>query len=181
MGTAWLTLIVTLFTVSASLVVVALIGLPMLLASWYTVHGLAAVDRIAAVELLGIHVAPLRPMPTGSTGLWHRLRQVSTDRRRWREVGYLLLRFPAGIATFTIAVALPTVAAAIAYTPLYLWLDDDGWGEWPLSDSLERVGSAWPWSWVFVPAGVLLGIGSLHVINTLARWCGRWTSHALSE
>ncbi len=181
MGTLWFTLIVTLFTVSASLVVVALVGVPMLLVSWYVVHGLAAVDRTVAVELLRLDVAPLAPMPTGSTGLWRRLRHVSTDRRLWRKLGYLLLRFPAGIATFTIAVALPTVAAAVAYTPFYLWLDADGWGEWPLSRSLERMGSKWPWSWALVPAGALLAVGSLHIMNAVARSCGRWTSRALSE
>lgn len=180
-GTLWFTLIVTLFTVSASLVVVALIGLPMLLMSWYTVHGLAVVERTVAVQLLRVDVAPLPPMPTGSTGLWQRLRHLSTDPRRWRELCYLLLRFPAGIATFTIAVTLPTVAAAVTYTPFYLWLDDDGWGEWPLSNTLESMGSTWPWSWVLVPAGALIAVGSLHVMNALARSCGRWTSLALSE
>ncbi len=179
-GTLWFTLIVTLLTVSASLVVVALIGLPMLLGSWYAIHGFAVVERTVAVEMLRVDVAPLAPMPTGSTGVWRRLRHVSTDRRQWRELGYLLLRFPAGVATFTIAVTLPTVAATVAYTPFYLWLDDDGWGEWPLSDTLERVGSSWPWSWVLVPAGALLAIGSLHILNALARSCGRWTSSALS-
>ncbi len=179
-GTLWFTLIVTSLTVSASLVVVALIGLPMLLGSWYVVHGLAVVDRSVAVELLRVEVAPITSMPTGSTGFWRRLRHVSTDRRRWRELGYLLLRFPAGIATFTVAVTLPTVAAAVSYTPFYLWLDDDGWGEWPLSDTLESMGSTWPWSWVLVPAGALIAVGSLHVMNALARSCGRWTSSALS-
>lgn len=64
-GTAWFALIVTYFTVSASLVVVALIGIPMLLGCWYATHGLALVDRHVAIGLLRIDMAPLAPMTGG--------------------------------------------------------------------------------------------------------------------
>ena len=179
LGTIWFTMIATVVAVGVGLLPVALIGIPVLLGSWYLVHWCAAFDRWMTIRLLGQPVAPLSPIDHGSGSPWARLRRLSEDPARWRELGYLLLRFPIGVATFVIAVALATIAASIVWTPFYLRRDDHDWGTWPLSTTIEDLGTNSPWSWLFVLAGLLFALASLGVINRLAGACGRWTARAI--
>src|SRR3546814_15678788 len=59
------------------------------------------------------------PMAAGVRGnLWVRFKGMSRDRARWREFCYLMLRFPAGIATFTLAVTALTAPVIVAYAPV---------------------------------------------------------------
>ena len=87
------------------MLVVALLGIPMLLGTLVRRSArFANVERGAANVLLGRHLARA-PMASADRGnLWVRLRSMSSERDRWRELGYLMLRFPVGIATFTVAV-----------------------------------------------------------------------------
>jgi hypothetical protein len=176
LGTLWFSILVTLASVSVSMLVVALLGIPLLVGSWYAVRAFANVERGVASALLDEHVAQ-QPMASGVSGnLWVRLREMSRDRARWRELGYLMLRFPAGIATFTLAVTALTVPAIIAYTPIYARLADESFGDWFWSSELQDFASGNPWSWALLPAGLLLVFAAFHVLNALARVCGRWTT-----
>ena len=78
-------------------------------ATWYAVRAFANVERGVASALLERARRPAPMAPGVSGNLWVRLRDMSRDRARWRELGYLMLRFPAGIATFTLAVTALTV------------------------------------------------------------------------
>jgi Putative sensor len=103
LATAWLTLLVTALSVSLSLVVVALLGIPLLLGTWYAVRAFANIERGLANVLLGQHLRPA-PMASRHRGnVWVRLVAMSRDRSRWRELAYLVVRIPVGIATFVIA------------------------------------------------------------------------------
>jgi len=177
LGTIWFTIILTLIVVGVGLIPLALIGVPVLLGSWYVVHWFTEVERWATISLLGLPVEPLAPVDHGRGNPWTRLRHVSSDAARWRELRFLLLRFPLGIATFTLAVALPTIAATLMWTPFYLRSDDHDWGTWPLSTTIENLTSAW--SWLFVPAGLIVGVVSLWAMNWLAKTCGRLTALAI--
>ena len=181
LGTIWFTLIVTVVAVGVGLTAVALIGIPVVLGWWYLIHALAAIERSTTKVLLGHPMPSLAPIDHGDGNPWDRLRHVSTDAARWRELRYLLLRFPVGIATFAIAVSLPTIAVSIVWTPFHLRRDDHDWGTWPFSTTLENLGTSDPWSWLFVPAGLLFALVSLHVMNRIAGICGRWTARAIGD
>ena len=120
LGTLWFSVLVTLASVSVSMLVVALLGIPLLIGTWYAVRAFANVERAVTSALLEQHVDQA-PMAAGVSGnLWVRLRDMSRDRARWRELGYLMLRFPAGIATFTLAVTaltVPVITATRRSTP----------------------------------------------------------------
>lgn len=176
LGTLWFSILVTLTSVSVSMLVVALLGIPLLVGSWYAVRALANVERGVASVLLDEHVAQ-QPMAAGVSGnLWVRLRDMSRERDRWRELGYLMLRFPAGVATFTLAVAALTVPVMIAYTPIYARFADESFGNWFWSSELQDFAGSNPWSWALLPAGLLVLFAALHGLNALARACGRWTA-----
>jgi hypothetical protein len=100
---------------------------------------------------------------------------MSRDRVRWREVRFLLLRFPIGVATFTAAVTAIATPLLIAYAPFVARFGDDPFGDWALSSQMESVATSSPWSWLLVPFGVALLVPAFHALNALARACGRHT------
>jgi|TARA_Y100000031_G_scaffold153188_1_gene197893 hypothetical protein len=74
---------------------------------------------------------PLNPAMGGSGGSslsgeerlflggWRRLKAHLSDRLTWTGMVYLFLKFPVGIATFTIAVTLMAVASSLLGAPAY--------------------------------------------------------------
>lgn len=181
LGTLWFSILVTLASVSLSMLVVALLGIPMLVGSWYAVRFCANVERAVANALLDQHL-PQAPLAAGVSGNpWVRLRGMTRDRARWRELGFLILRFPAGVATFALAVTALTVPITIAYAPIYARFVDDSFGDWFWSSELHDFAASSPWSWSLVPMGVALLLVTFHALNALARACGRWAIASLGD
>jgi Putative sensor len=174
LGTVWMSLLVIALSVSLSMVVVALLGIPMLLGTWYIIRAFANVERGIANTLLGQHL-PSAPMASGHRGnLWVRLVAISRERSRWRELAYLFVRIPVGIATFTIAVVALIVPLALVWAPIHARQVDD-FGAWSGSSELHDVASS-SWSWGLIPLGLGLLISSIHLLNALAGRCGRWST-----
>jgi Putative sensor len=182
LGTIWFSVLISAVSVGLSMLVVALLGIPLLLGTWYVIRAFANVERGTATALLGIRLAPA-PMEAPHRGnLWVRLRSMSGDRDRWRELAYLVLRLPVGIATFTIAVtavATPFLVASAPFTARYG--NDHPFGEWSQSSRVEDIATSSPWSWFLVPLGLAMLFVSFHLMNLLARACGRWTEAWLGE
>jgi hypothetical protein len=180
LGIVWFTTLVTGVSVAFSMLTVALIGIPLLVGMWFATRAFANAERGVANVLLhqDLNYAPIVSSHPGN--LWVRLRAMSREKARWHEVGYLLLRFPAGVATFTAA----TVALA---TPLWLiWapfhariVDDTPFGNWFGASRLEDIATS-PWATLLVPLGMVLLVAAFHVLNALAHACGRWTTSALT-
>ena len=178
LGTLWFSVLVTVASVSVSMLVVALLGIPMIIGTWYAVRAFANVERAVAHTLLDEHIdqAPMAARVSGN--LWVRFKTMGSDRVRWRELGYLLLRFPAGITTFTLAVTALTAPVMVVYTPIYARYvneSDDAFGDWFWSTELHDFAGDNPWSWALIPAGVALFFTAFHLLNATARGCGRWT------
>lgn len=175
LGTAWFTVLISGFTTAVSLLVVALLGVPMLVGMWYATRAFANLERATTSALLGGRL-PLAPMASTARGNpWVQLRAMSRDRDRWRELAYLLLRFPVGIATFTAAVTAVATPLLVAYAPFNVrYVDEHPFGDGALSSRMEDVASS-PWAWLLVPLGLAMLVASLHLLNALARACGRWT------
>ena len=138
---AWSTLLVTALSVSLSMVVVALLGIPLLLGTWYVVRAIANVERGLANVLLGQNLRPA-PMASRHRGnLWARLVAMSRERSRCRELAYLFVRIPVGIATFAITVVALTVPLALIWAPIHAHQVDD-FGVWSGSSELHDLVSS---------------------------------------
>jgi hypothetical protein len=174
LGTLWFAVLVSAITTSISLLVVALVGIPMLWATWHAVRAFANVERHAVNVLLDRQV-PTVPEAGGKGNVWVRLRSMTCQRDRWRELGYLFLRFPAGIATFTIAVVALTTPVTIALAPLQARIADHPFGDWALSSRMETAAAS-PWSWLLVPLGAAMLVLAFHLLNRLADACGDLTA-----
>lgn len=174
LGVAWFTIIVTALSASAGLLVLALLGVPMLWASWFAVRAFANAERGVANALLGTQI-PYLPFASDHRGNpWVRLRRLTREPDRRRELGYLLMRLPAGIATFATAVAALTVPVVVAYAPISARFVDDSFGDWFWGSELHGFASSSPWSWALVPVGVAALVAAVHLLDALAVACGRW-------
>ena len=174
LGTLYFTVLVTGFALGAGLMVVALVGIPILIGLWYVVHAFMRFERSLAVGMLGELIPPVARVPRWPGGLWTHFKNLVGHRPTWRGIQYLFLRFPVGVATFTIAVTLVAVSVGMAFGPTYLWASDPvTWGSVTFDP--------FPWSFLLVPVGVVSVFVSLHVINAIARACGRWARWSLGR
>jgi hypothetical protein len=179
LGIGWFTVLVTAAAVATSMLVVALVGVPLLVAFWYFTRVIANIERRVADVLLGQQLSTV-PMNLPSGNLWTRLRALSADPDRRRELVYLLLRLPVGVATFVAVTTCLTASAAVAYAPFYArYHDNPTFGDWSMSSHLHDVASQ-PWSWLLVPLGASMFVASVHILNGVAAACGRWTASSLN-
>ncbi len=115
-GIAWFTIVVTLLSTSAGLMV-TLIGIPLLVGTVNVGRLIGVVERGRVRGLLGITLPPF-PRPTLSGSWWHRARQVLGDSAGWRGVGFAFIALPWGILTFTLTVVTWSVSVGMAAFPI---------------------------------------------------------------
>lgn len=174
LGSLYFTVLVTGFSLSVGLMIVALIGIPIVIGLWYVVHAFMRFERTLAVGMLGELIPPVARVPEWPGGLWTHFKNLVGNRPTWRGIVYLFLRFPVGVATFTIAVTLVAVSVGLAFGPTYAWASDNvTWGSVTFDP--------FPWSFLLVPVGFFLIFVSLHVMNAIAKASGRWARWALGR
>jgi hypothetical protein len=135
LGVAYFTWLVTGLATGLGLAI-TLIGIPLLTLVFATVRPLLAGERALANSLLDadIPAAPLAPRGEGFLG---RLKAYWTDGATWRGITYLLLRFPIGTATFTVAVATYASALWFIAAPILAPLDTIELGFWSPDSVLD--------------------------------------------
>lgn len=121
MGLLWFVMFIVLLTLSVGLIPLALVGLVLLFITLLLAQGAAVVERELGRGLLGVDAGtPARrrpPTPGIVTMFWSRL----IDPVTWKELIYLFLRFPLGIASFVATVALWSTAGAGITAPFWAW------------------------------------------------------------
>ncbi len=121
-GIAWFTIVVVGLSLGAGLVVVALVGLVILVATILTGRLIGIVERARARALLGVDVQP--PSPSrwrAEQGAWRRIKAALCDGPGWKGLGYGLIMLPMGIVNFTVVVTLWSVAFAGVVYPTWGW------------------------------------------------------------
>jgi hypothetical protein len=163
LGIFYFTFIVTGLSLGLGLLI-TLVGVPILVLTLLCCRSLAQLERTLTTSLLDA------PMPRLASGreeglLWRRLVSQLRSAETWRELAYLLIRFPTGIASFTIAVTV--VAAGIEFgfvlPVLVAFVPGAGpdFGSW----SVNAVGRAL----LLVPPGLVLLVLAPTIINALGR------------
>jgi putative sensor protein len=149
---------------------ITLIGIPLLTLVLASVRPLAALERTLANELLGADIAA-PPRARTATGWIGRLAAYWTDGRTWRGMLYLLLRFPAGIAAFTVAVTAYGIGLTLLAAPVLSPLVADGLdlGPWDTDTVVEGLALMPLGALTLIAAGwISVAMGALSV--ELARW-----------
>ena len=124
-GIAWLVLFLTALSVSFGLLYVLVGFLFMSLTLRFA--GIAAdIERWTIRELLGAEIAPATRVPSGR-GPMAAIIDPLRDRSRWRELLYLLLRFPSGIVGFSVTIAVWVFPIWAFSSLVWGWFVFGGW------------------------------------------------------
>ncbi|HSK15033.1 MAG TPA: sensor domain-containing protein [Gaiellaceae bacterium] len=166
LGVFWFSLLVSLFAVSASLILFV-VGLPLLALTVWIARAGASAERLLAASLLGVEIPPPPPEATEGYRPLRRFLAPLASPAAWREVVYLLLLFPIGIVLFVAAVVLWSMALAWVTAPAWsLALSEDSRGDvfWgPLDPPLAWAGVvAAGVALLLVTPWILRGLLALH-------------------
>ena len=105
---------------------ITLIGIPVLILTVYIWRWLAGLERQLIGLLTGIHIpSPYRAVRAGASW-WDKLKATLADPATWKDLVFLLLQFPLGIASFVITTVVLGVAIGALWAPAYYWAIEDG-------------------------------------------------------
>src|SRR5215471_6257291 len=117
-GILWFTLFTTAIALGLSLLI-TLVGLPILTATFYLARGGATLERIRARTFLGIDIPAPVERPSGD-GLWSKLVTPFRSRTTWKQLFYLWLVQPVlSLVNFTVTVTAWTVPLWALTLPIY--------------------------------------------------------------
>ncbi len=142
---------------------VTLAGIPVLLFVLAASRALAQLERSLSSSLLDASM-PRVEAERGDGSIWQRLGGLVRSAATWRELGYLLLRFPAGIASFSVSVAV--VSGGVYYGLVHPFLVGFGLHTelWD-GREIDTVGEAL----LLVPPGLLLLVLAPSILQLLGR------------
>jgi hypothetical protein len=174
-GIAAFTVAVTGVSLAGGLLI-TLIGIPILMLTLLASRGFAALERARASYVLGEQIAAPERQWKRET-VWETTKAVLSDPGGWRDLVWSAVLMPIGIATFTIAVTVWSVALGMLTSPLWQWaLPDDSDDTIPLLDSTS-VG----WSLLRVLIGLVLVPLAIAVCRGLADGQARATRFAIGR
>ena len=161
LGTFYFCFIVTGLSLGLGLLV-TLIGVPVLVLTLAGCRGLAQLERTLSVSLLGASM-PREQCERGQGVLWRRLVGQLRSDATWRELAYLLIRFPSGIASFVVAVTVVGAAGNALVEPFLVAFGVPGnqIGGW-------HVHTVWQ-ALLFVPLGIVLLVVAPAIFTGQAR------------
>ncbi|HEX2127231.1 MAG TPA: sensor domain-containing protein, partial [Thermoleophilaceae bacterium] len=154
---------------------VTLIGIPILVATVYVWRWLAGLKRSLIGALTGVRIPrPYRTDPPGATW-WDRLKSRLADPATWKDLVFLLLQLPLGIASFAIAVCVLCVSLGALFAPVYYWSVPDGIevGILEANTLIEAL--------ALVPFGALLLFLGIPALGALGRLYGEFASLLLGS
>src|SRR5215471_6921153 len=119
-GIAVMVVVVTGLSLGFSLLVLALVGLPILGLTLRAATLYATAERARAGLMLGVRI-PAWPAESRAGYRWGIVprRRVLTERATWGEIGYGLLRLPVSAVAVTVSVSFWSAAVVLLTLPLY--------------------------------------------------------------
>ena len=154
---------------------VTVVGIPILVLTIVAARGLAQLERTLAVSLLGASM-PRVAKERGGGVLWRRLAGQARSGTTWRELAYLLIRFPTGVASFSIAVTVIAGSVEAIIAPILV-----ATGATPDNQSFGwHIHSAWQ-ALLLVPPGIVLLFLAPLILTLQARLERRLVVHFLGR
>ncbi|HVS49186.1 MAG TPA: sensor domain-containing protein, partial [Candidatus Dormibacteraeota bacterium] len=117
LGTLYFTVIVTGLSTGLGLAIV-IVGFLVLILTLLIWLVFARIERELAIHLLGAQMRPMfAPDPT-PLWTWPRLLRTLGDPVTWKSLTYLLIEFPFGIFSFTVAITLISISLSLVLYPV---------------------------------------------------------------
>ena len=154
---------------------VTLVGIPILIASLYAWRWLADLERRLLAGLGCARIPrPYRPEPEDA-GPWQRIAARLADPATWKDLVFLLLQLPLGIASFTVAVSVLGVGLGLLFAPVWYWAVDGGIELGVVSvDTLAEAIAA-------IPLGALVLLAGIPALGALGKLYGRFATLLLGS
>lgn len=164
LGLFYYLLLVLGFTLGVALSVL-LVGLVILAGTVIGLRFVASFERGLANSLLDADIASPDDVDDAD-GLVATLRAYLGAASTWRGLGFVVLKFPLGVLSFVLLVSLLGTAIDLVLLPVYpggaFNVEVAGW---KVAESFETTTSRL----AAVPAGAVLGVVAVHVLNAFAR------------
>lgn len=155
------------------------IGAFVLIGTFLAVKGFTAFERKIASGLLQTTIPSrtvARPLPINvERTVFEKAWALMTSRESWAGIVYLLVKFPMGIVSFVLAVALIPTALTLTVSPLLSMIPplEMNLGAWKIDTPYEAA----PFSLV----GIVLMFFSLHILNGMAWLHAQWAKLCLKR
>ena len=117
-GTVSFTVIVTLLATSLGLAIVAPLAVPVVWLLFASAQLLGRVERTRLSALLDLDLRA--PVPPAASTWWGRFVERLKSMDRWKEITYLLLLLPLGLATLVVTTAVVSGGLALLALPTYV-------------------------------------------------------------
>lgn len=172
LGILYFVILVTGFSLGAGLAI-TLIGIPLLVAMIFITYIMGDLDRKMTSLMLGIQIAKPEARPSEKDGASAILVAQLKSPQFWKELGYLLLKLPLGIISFTIAITFVSLSLALIATPFIITYFPDTQvmiGNGMLIDTMQE-------AVVTSVAGLIIGAISVLIVNGFAKvmgWISLW-------
>ena len=165
LGIVWFTFLVTAIAVGLG-TAITLIGIPILVGTLYAWRWAAKLERRLIASLTGVQIEdPYRPEPEGAG--WSR--RISTrlgDPASWKDLVFLLIQLPLGIASFTAAAVVLGLALSWIAAPAWYWSTPEGI-ELGIA-TVDTLGEAL----LLVPLGLVVAFLGIPALGQLGRLYG---------
>ncbi len=175
-GILYFVVLITGFSLGAGLLI-TLVGIPILVAMIFVTYILGDLDRKMTSLLLGVNIAKPEARPSNDDSARSILVAQVKSLQFWKELGYLLLKMPLGVISFTIAIVLVALSLGFIAAPFILTYAPQAqmmlWNGFEI-DTMQRA---------VITAVVGLGLGAISVvlINGYAKFMGAISVRALGR
>jgi hypothetical protein len=175
-GILYFVVLITGFSLGIGLLI-TLIGIPILVAMIFVTYILGDLDRKMTSLLLGVNIAKPEARPSNDDSARAILVAQVKSLQFWKELGYLLVKMPIGVVSFTIAIVLVTLSLGFIAAPFILTFAPQAqmmlWNGFEI-DTMQRA---------VVTSVVGLGLGAISVvvINGYANLMGAISVRALGR
>lgn len=167
LGVLYFVVLITGFSLGAGLAI-TLIGIPILVVMIFVTYILGDLDRKLTSLFLGVQIAKPEARPSEKDSATAILVAQLKSLQFWKELGYLLLKMPLGVISFTVAVVFVSVSLAFIGAPFILTYFPDAqmmlWNGFKI-DTMQE-------AWVTSALGLIIGMLSVLIVNGVAKVMG---------
>ena len=175
-GILYFVILITGFSLGVGLAI-TLIGIPILMAMIFVTYILGDLDRKMTSLLLGVNIAKPEARPSNNDSARSILVAQLKSLQFWKELGYLLLKMPLGVISFTIAIVLVSVSLAFIAAPFIITYVPNAqmqlWSGFEINTMQRAI--------VTSAAGLIIGGVSVVLINGYASVMGNISVWALGQ
>ena len=171
LGLTYFILLVVGFSVGLSLLIVW-VGFFILALLIPMIWGLISFEKLQTTHLLGIELPTQPQNKYKEQRLWPRIKSFLSDPTTWKGILFILLKFPIGIASFTILVTGFSLLFVMIFAPvLYQWVSIN-FVYWNVNTISEAIG--------LCLLGLMLMPGLFHFFNYVGQLIGKLSEKLLS-